>query len=47
MNFEKYVGKNIKIECIDGQIIQGRCCGYELTINDDELEDDEIDIEKF
>lgn len=47
MNFEEYLGKNIKIICTDGQIIQGPCCGYELAINDDELEENEIDIKKY
>ncbi len=46
MNFEDYAGKYIKITCTDGQIVEGHCCGYELMINDDELEEDEIDIEK-
>jgi hypothetical protein len=35
MKLWEYVGKNIKVTCIDGQIIEGKCDGYTQALDNE------------
>lgn len=43
MKLWEYVGKNIKVTCIDNQVIKGKCDGYTQAL-DNEPEIDSISI---
>jgi len=46
MKLWEYVGKNIKVTCIDEQIIEGKCDGYTQAL-DNEPEIASISIERI
>lgn len=48
MKLWEYVGKNIKVTCIDEQIIEGKCDGYTQALdNEPEIASISIDREEY
>lgn len=46
MDLRKYIGHRVKIVSISGKVLTGKATGLDLAINDDEMEYDELFLQK-